>query len=85
MYLGKRVGVTRWIPFLMFCWGIFTIAHGFCKSQVQLVVFRLMIGVFEAGYYPSCAFFFASSYCRFDLAFRLGIFYVNIVRSEADE
>ena len=60
---------------MMMGWGIFTLGHAFMKNQAQLVVFRLMIGMFEAGYYPSCAYFFASSYIRYDIAFRLGIFY----------
>ena len=62
----------------MIGWGCFTIAHGFVKNEAQLIAYRLMIGVFEAGYYPNCVYYFGMMYVRYDLAYRLGIFYVSI-------
>lgn len=62
----------------MIGWGCFTIAHGFVKNEAQLIAYRLMIGVFEAGYYPSCVYYFGMMYVRYDLAYRLGIFFVSI-------
>lgn len=77
VWLGKHVGYHRWIPTLMIGWGTFTIAHAFIKNQAQLYAFRLMIGVFGAGYYPSVAYYFASCYIRFDFALRIATFYVS--------
>jgi hypothetical protein len=62
----------------MFGWGCFTIAHGFIKNEATLIAYRLMIGAFEAGYFPTCACYFGMMYVRFDLAYRLGIFFVSI-------
>ncbi|PWN53886.1 MFS general substrate transporter [Violaceomyces palustris] len=73
--LGKRVGARYWIPFLMVCWGAFTIAHAFVKSEGMLIALRLMIGVFEAGFYPCAVYYLSSCYIRWDLARRLALFY----------
>ena len=36
---------------------------------------RLLIGVFEAGFYPTALFYLSSFYTRFDLAVRIALFY----------
>jgi MFS family permease len=63
------------MPFIMFIWGIFTIAHAWTKSYAMLVAFRLMIGLFEAGFFPTACFYLSTFYTRSDLALRIGLFY----------
>jgi len=41
----------------------------------QLVAIRLLIGVFEAGFYPTAIFYLSTFYTRFDLAVRIALFY----------
>lgn len=41
----------------------------------QLIAIRLLIGLFEAGFYPTVLFYLSTFYPRFDLATRIGIFY----------
>ena len=36
---------------------------------------RLLIGLFEAGFYPTALFYLSSFYIRFDLAVRIALFY----------
>jgi MFS family permease len=62
--VGKSVGVAKWLPCLMFCWGAFTIAHAYITNDGMFYAFRLMIGVFEAGYYPCSVFFLSTCYVR---------------------
>lgn len=31
-----------------------TLAHAFVKTKGQVIAVRLLIGVFEAGFYPTC-------------------------------
>jgi len=59
----------------MLCWGAFTIAHAWVKSDGELIAFRLMIGMFEAGFYPTACFYLSTFYTRYDLAIRIGLFY----------
>lgn len=41
----------------------------------QLIALRLLIGVFEAGFYPTALFYLSTFYTRFDLAVRIALFY----------
>jgi MFS family permease len=41
----------------------------------QLITIRLLIGVFEAGFYPTAIFYLSTFYTRFDLAVRIALFY----------
>jgi MFS family permease len=41
----------------------------------QLIAIRLLIGVFEAGFYPTAIFYLSTFYTRFDLAVRIALFY----------
>jgi len=41
----------------------------------QLIAIRLLIGVFEAGFYPTAVFYLSTFYTRFDLAVRIALFY----------
>jgi MFS family permease len=41
----------------------------------QLIALRLLIGVFEAGFYPTALFYLSNFYTRFDLAVRIALFY----------
>jgi hypothetical protein len=41
----------------------------------QLIALRLLIGLFEAGFYPTAIFYLSTFYTRFDLGLRIGLFY----------
>ena len=40
-----------------------------------MIALRLLIGLFEAGFYPTAVGYLSTFYTRFDLAIRVGIFY----------
>lgn len=73
--IGKRVGQSYWLGFIGLGWGILTLCHAFIKTEAQLIAVRLLIGVFEAGFYPTCVSFLTTFYPRFSLAFRIALFY----------
>ena len=73
--VGKRLGQSYWLGFISLGWGILTLSHAFVKTEAQLIAVRLLIGVFEAGFYPTCVSFLSTFYPRFDLAFRIALFY----------
>lgn len=73
--IGKRIGQANWLAFIAFGWGILTLSHAFIKTEQQLIAVRLLIGVFEAGFYPTAVSYLSLFYPRFDLAFRIALFY----------
>jgi MFS family permease len=40
-----------------------------------LITTRVLIGVLEAGFYPTVVMYLSSFYSRFDFAVRIGLFY----------
>lgn len=38
---------------------------------------RLLVGLFEAGFFPTACFYLSTFYTRFDLAVRIALFYGN--------
>ncbi|KIX02540.1 uncharacterized protein Z518_08481 [Rhinocladiella mackenziei CBS 650.93] len=73
--IGKRLGQSYWLGAIALGWGIVTLCHAFIKTEGQLIAIRLLIGVFESGFYPTCVSYLSTFYPRFDLAFRIGLFY----------
>ncbi|KAL1858131.1 hypothetical protein VTK73DRAFT_7926 [Phialemonium thermophilum] len=72
---GKWIGVSRWLPGCMFFWGAMTLANAWVKGDASLYAVRLLVGVFESGFYPLCTFYISTLYPRFWLGRRLALFY----------
>jgi len=54
-YFLKKLRPSRWIAFLMFSWGVITIGLGGAHSYASVTVIRFLLGVFEAGMFPTVA------------------------------
>ena len=52
-----------------------TICQAFIKGRGALIGTRLIIGAFEAGFYPTAVAYLSFFYTRYDLAVRVGLFY----------
>ncbi|KZO92932.1 MFS general substrate transporter [Calocera viscosa TUFC12733] len=72
---GKRFGQIYFLTVICFCWGLLTICHAFVKSDSQLIAVRLLMGIAESGFYPTCLSYLSLFYPRHDLAFRFALFY----------
>lgn len=73
--IGKKVGQSTYLGIIALGWGILTLSHAWVKNEAQLIAIRLLIGAFEAGFYPTCVSYLSLFYPRFDLAFRIALFY----------
>ncbi|OAA65321.1 Major facilitator superfamily domain, general substrate transporter [Niveomyces insectorum RCEF 264] len=73
--LGKYFGVARWLAGCMFFWGAMTLSNGFISGDASLYAVRLLVGVFESGFYPLCTFYISTLYPRFYLGRKLSLFY----------
>ncbi|KAI0739493.1 MFS general substrate transporter [Daedaleopsis nitida] len=76
----KVVKPSRWIPFIMFCWGIVMLSMAFVKNFAGLITARVVLGmtepdvVFKAGLFPGVTFYLCTWYPRAAQAQRVGIF-----------
>lgn len=46
----RKVGAMKWLTFLAFAWGVTIMGAGFAQKWTDIVVIRLLIGLFEAGF-----------------------------------
>ncbi|KAI9774413.1 MAG: hypothetical protein M1840_004307 [Geoglossum simile] len=73
--IGRRWGMAKYVPTVMVFWGILTAAHVWVRRRWQLITIRILIGILEAGFYPTTVSYLSLFYTRFEFAKRLGFFY----------
>ncbi|OAL36975.1 hypothetical protein AYO20_03744 [Fonsecaea nubica] len=71
----KRVRPSIFISSIMLGWGVITICQGVTQSFAGLVVCRVIIGVFEAGFFPGCLYLISMFYKRHELQWRFNLFF----------
>ncbi|PZD37777.1 UhpC, Sugar phosphate permease [Pyrenophora tritici-repentis] len=60
-------GPRMFLPIIVILWGSVTICFGFVKEWHTLIPLRLLLGIFEAGFFPGCAYLLSCWYKRFEL------------------
>jgi MFS family permease len=79
----KKMKANRWIPLLVFGWGVITTLSSLAKNFQDLVVIRLLLGLFEGGLLPGIILYLSTIYKRHELQLRVGIFYASASLSGA--
>lgn len=51
------------------------ISQGFVKTYGQLLATRILLGTFEAGFFPAATYLLTTWYCRWEMQTRLAIFF----------
>ncbi|KAH7346080.1 major facilitator superfamily domain-containing protein [Pyrenochaeta sp. MPI-SDFR-AT-0127] len=72
----RKLGSANWLSFIALSWGAVMIGQGFVKSWISLAVCRVLLGAFEAGFFPGCVYLITCWYCRYETQKRLGGFYL---------
>jgi hypothetical protein len=62
----RKVGSANWLAFIAFSWGAVMIGQGFVESWVSLAICRVLLGTFEAGFFPGCVYLITCWYVRFE-------------------
>ncbi|KAF1809799.1 MFS general substrate transporter [Eremomyces bilateralis CBS 781.70] len=76
----RKVPAHRYLAFLAFGWGVCIMCAGFAHNWIPIVIIRLLVGVFEAGFFPGCVYLISSWYERYQVQQRIAWFYaVNVV------
>jgi MFS family permease len=71
----KRVKPSTWLSTIMILWGIATMGQGLVNTFGGLVAMRLLVGLFEAGLFPGCIYLISMYYKRYELQWRLTLFF----------
>ncbi|CAN8104781.1 unnamed protein product [Discula destructiva] len=70
--LGPRVH----LPTITTLWGGCMIGMGFVTDWKQMAGLRLVLGILEAGFFPSCVYLLSTWYTRFEMGKRYSVFYL---------
>ncbi|KAJ7668129.1 MFS general substrate transporter [Mycena rosella] len=73
--MAKIVGPARWIPILMFAWGLVTLAHALIKDKAGYLTVRVFIAITEGGVIPATLIYLGGYYKSTELSTRLGWFW----------
>ncbi|KAF2711769.1 MFS general substrate transporter [Pleomassaria siparia CBS 279.74] len=73
----RRVGPRVFLPAIVVVWGTVMISFAFVKQWHDLLPLRLLLGIFEAGFFPGAAYLLSCWYKRFELQKR-NTFYIII-------
>lgn len=73
--LGRKFGMGRYVPSVMALWGVCTTLHIWVNRRWQLLLLRSIIGILEAGFYPTTVSYLSLFYTRYEFGRRLGFFY----------
>ncbi|GJJ07535.1 hypothetical protein Clacol_001737 [Clathrus columnatus] len=79
----KRVHPNRWLPGIVFAWGVIVTLSGLMQNFGGLIAVRLFLGLCEGGLLPGMVLYLSSIYRRQELQLRIGIFYASASLSGA--
>ncbi|KAF3004938.1 hypothetical protein E8E13_007385 [Curvularia kusanoi] len=71
----KKLAPSTWLSLIMILWGIATIGMGLITNFRGLIAMRILLGFFEAGLFPGCVYLISMYYKRYELQWRLTLFF----------
>jgi MFS family permease len=60
----RKIGPRIHLSLITILWGALMIGMGFVKEWTQLAVLRVVLGILEAGFFPSCVYLLSTWYTR---------------------
>jgi len=79
----KRLNPAYYLCGLTFCWGIIATFTAFVQGLGGLLACRLLLGIFEAGFFPGVIIYLTIFYNKRELALRTGYFFSAAAISSA--
>ncbi|EFX00902.1 major facilitator superfamily MFS-1 [Grosmannia clavigera kw1407] len=72
----RKVGPRLHLSLITVCWGAVMVGMGFVPTWEALAGLRVILGIFEAGFFPSCIYLLSTWYTRFEVGKRNAAFYI---------
>lgn len=60
----RKLGPRFHLAMITLLWGAVMIGMGFVKVWDQMAALRVILGIFEAGFFPSCIYLLSTWYTR---------------------
>ncbi|KAI5927905.1 major facilitator superfamily domain-containing protein [Camillea tinctor] len=75
-YVFNRVEPRKFIGVIIMGWGLSVLLSGLSRTKTHLIASRVVLGIFEAGMFPSCMYLISGWYRRHQLVSRVAFFFV---------
>ncbi|KAK3346753.1 general substrate transporter [Lasiosphaeria hispida] len=72
----RKLGPRIHLALITLLWGSLMIGMGFVKEWQQLAALRVILGILEAGFFPSCVYLLSTWYTRYEVGKRNSVFYM---------
>ncbi|KAK7700660.1 hypothetical protein SLS64_010804 [Diaporthe eres] len=72
----RSIGPRFHLAGITLLWGACMIGMGFVKKWDQLAGLRIILGLLEAGFFPSCVYLLSTWYTRYEMGKRYAVFYL---------
>jgi MFS family permease len=63
----RKLGPRSFLASIVVAWGAVMIGMGFVKTWQELAALRVVLGICEAGFFPSCVYLLSTWYTRYDV------------------
>ncbi|KAM0720861.1 hypothetical protein Q7P37_003146 [Cladosporium fusiforme] len=73
--LTRKFGPRLFLSTICLAWGVVMVGFSFVTKWWELVPLRLVLGIFEAGYFPGVVYLISTWYSRYDMGKRYACFY----------
>ena len=72
----RKLGPRYHLSAITIAWGATMLGMGFVKNWHALAGTRILLGILEAGFFPSCVYLLSTWYTRYDVGKRYSVFYI---------
>lgn len=73
--LLKKLSPKVFLPLIAVLWGVCVLGMGFAKNYHHLIVLRILLGLFEAGLMPGCAYYLSNWYRPTEVSYRIALYF----------
>ncbi|PHH66940.1 hypothetical protein CDD81_5292 [Ophiocordyceps australis] len=73
--LTRKLGPRWFLSSITLAWGAVMVGNAFVNNWQSMAGLRVLIGFFEAGYFPGAVYLLSTWYTRFDMQRRYTLFY----------
>ncbi|KAK3321595.1 general substrate transporter [Apodospora peruviana] len=74
--LVRKIGPRLHLAVITILWGSCMIGMGFVKNWTAMAGLRILLGILEAGFFPSCVYLLSTWYTRYEVGKRNSVFYM---------
>ncbi|KAL4258761.1 MFS transporter superfamily protein, partial [Pleurotus pulmonarius] len=75
----RLLGARNWLAFCVVAWGAVQLGMGFVPTWGWLILCRVLLGLFEAPFFPALVYIISTWYKRYEVQKRLAAFYLSSI------